>query len=336
MSAFLQLPSELRVLLRLRARPHLAGVSGCLKRPISNGIPKAHNPSKPSCAPTASNDAPQRAVTHGIITDTGRQSRDKQVQLIPRDGSSASLGPRKKIEVPSRVLPKARLSEDVTLSPKERMQMEFLTRRQPRLQQQKKLFRDRLLIYHAGMDAESGIVFSKALTLFCLSVTTCIIAPAYYTYGDPWWKVLGILLVGIAPIAVLHWCTKSFVTWIYLPLPPYARQTAKTALEYAKNLPASAPLHISFKRLHAWTGTAEVHLADLAPAPGRFPPSTFRWAGRRVDHGPWYSPNPMSYYVRERTATHGQAGKDTIPGIWEHVYRKIMHMESDTMGKWKR
>src|ERR1700761_1512416 len=107
-------------------------------------------------------------------------------------------------------------------------------------------------------------------------------------YSNPADSVIEVVLIGVAPVLILHWSTKSFVTWVYLPLPTYARESAKTAMEYAKNLPVTANLLINFKRLHAWPGTTEVRLIDLIPAHRSFPPTSFRMTGRKADQGPWY------------------------------------------------
>ena len=146
-----------------------------------------------------------------------------------------------------------------------------------------------------------------------------------------------VVAFGVTPALTLHYTTKGFVNWIYLRLPTHARETSKTAMHYAHNLPPTAKLLIHSKRMHLVGGVAEVSLADLIPRRQAFPPSNVQVAidNRLERKGPWFSPDPLAYYVKPQTTTDGLAARDTIPGIWEPVYKKIMGLESEAMGKWK-
>ena len=84
--------------------------------------------------------------------------------------------------------------------------------------------------------------------------------------------------------------------------------------------------------------TSDVSMAEIVPYKRFFPPSTFRVVpgAHEPRKGPWFSPDPLMYYVRPQTAMHGKAVKDTVPGIWEHVYRSFMRAESEAAGRWKK
>ena len=149
---------------------------------------------------------------------------------------------------------------------------------------------------------------------------------------------IAVVACGVAPAWTLHWYTKGLVNWIWLLLPTHARQTSKTAMHYAKNLPANARLLIHSKRLNLIGADADVSMAEIVPDKRVFPPSSFRVVPKSHGprKGPWFSPDPLTYYVRPHTTTHGKAVKDTIPGIWEPVYRRIMGVESDIAAKWSK
>ena len=118
-------------------------------------------------------------------------------------------------------------------------------------------------------------------------------------------------------------------------LPHYARQSAKAALEYSRNLPENAMLQISFYRSLLRPATVEVNIADVVPAKSKWRPVTFEWVGRRVNKGTWYRPNPTLFYVRPNSGT-GKEARDTIPGIWENVYKRIVGIESGAVSKWRK
>lgn len=81
--------------------------------------------------------------------------------------------------------------------------------------------------------------------------------------------------------------------------------------------------------------TVEVNVADLVPAARKWQPVTFEWVGRRVNRGTWYRPNPTLFYVKPTTGT-GKEARDTVPGIWENVYKRIVGIESAAVAKWRK
>lgn len=138
-----------------------------------------------------------------------------------------------------------------------------------------------------------------------------------------------VIVATTGPFFLVKFVARPFVSWIYLSLPPSARQSPRAALEYSKNLPKDALLQICFMRATALTSQVEASLADLVPRKGKWPPTTFEWVGRRVERGTWLRPTPTCFFVNQRSGT-GKAARDTVPGIWENVYKRIMGMEQRT------
>lgn len=58
-------------------------------------------------------------------------SRSESRELIPQKEEDKSLGSRRKVEVPLKVIPEANIAPGLTLSPKERLHIEQLTRALP-------------------------------------------------------------------------------------------------------------------------------------------------------------------------------------------------------------
>jgi hypothetical protein len=179
-------------------------------------------------------------------------------------------------------------------------------------------------------------------------------APAYYFHeASPWWMVpIGMNLYFLTtcchpltgftvvagttgPFFLVHFFARPFVSWIYLTLPLQARQCPRAALEYSRNLPRDISLQIFFMRATALTSHVEVSLSDLVPSAGLWPPTTFKWVGARVNKGSFLRPNPTRFFVNMKSGT-GKAARDTVPGIWENVYRRITSIESSSPSKWSR
>lgn len=265
---------------------------------------------------------------------TSENPEERSGDVIPRPRSYRDVQTGKRVPVPMKVMPKAQLTPELVLNPKERMQLEYITRRLPK-REPGKVFRERLLIYHRGLSRTNAIVFLKVFTIVGLLFTTVIWAPAYYTYGAPWWTVASILVVGCSPFLAVAWRTRSLVTWIYLILPTFARQSPKAALEYARNLPDSAGLQIHYMRSTGLPANVTVEMRHLKSVKNSLRPVTFEWTGSRVDQGPWYKPNLTQFFVTQKSGT-GKEKRDIIPGIWDAVYKKIVGVESDVSAKWRK
>jgi hypothetical protein len=336
--------AELRLIFRTctlpRSSPHLRQAFFSTHRRLQQrGAAQSPTPSNPKRKPKLSivkrpDTTPARSQDGRNDLPTAKQKeRPRDVGNTPRSYVDVDTG--KEVPVPMKVLPKAQLTPELVLNAKERMQLEFITRRTPK-REPGQVFRERLLIYHRGLAKTNGTVFIKICTMVGMAFATCIAAPAYYTFGSPWWTVASILFIGCSPFLALAWRTRPFVTWIYLILPTFARQSPKAALEYARNLPDAARLQIHYIRTLGLPANVTVEMRDLKPVRStRVRPVTFAWTGNRVDRGMLYRPNLTEFFVKE-TSGLGKERRDIIPGIWEPVYKRIMGAESPVSAKWKK
>jgi len=77
--------------------------------------------------------APPQDNPHHVPSNESGSSRE----LIPDPSKRSSLTEGKRADVPMRIIPKAQITPELTLTPKERLQIEFLTRRPPRTEEKK-------------------------------------------------------------------------------------------------------------------------------------------------------------------------------------------------------
>jgi hypothetical protein len=78
---------------------------------------------------------PQVGPNH-VSTEESGSSR----QLITKPSKPSSVSERKRADVPMKIIPKAQITPELTLTPTERLQIEFLTRRPPRTEEKKSAF----------------------------------------------------------------------------------------------------------------------------------------------------------------------------------------------------
>lgn len=78
---------------------------------------------------------PQSDPDH-VPTEESGSSRE----LITKPSKPSSVSEIKRADVPMKIIPKAQITPELTLTPKERLQIEFLTRRPPRAEEKKSTF----------------------------------------------------------------------------------------------------------------------------------------------------------------------------------------------------
>jgi hypothetical protein len=83
----------------------------------------------PRISPTGAQTAPP----HGSQSSNG----SKSTKLVPQRPKHGSLQSPRRSDVPARLLPKAQVTPDLTLSPKERLQIEHATRQPPKISEKK-------------------------------------------------------------------------------------------------------------------------------------------------------------------------------------------------------
>jgi hypothetical protein len=92
--------------------------------------PRPHSVSRDS---KDSGDKPEAVGHSPTHVPSGRRPNKTNVtELVPRTQRPGSLHYPQRSDVPARVLPRAQISPGLTLSPKERMRIEFETRRPPK------------------------------------------------------------------------------------------------------------------------------------------------------------------------------------------------------------
>lgn len=335
----LELGRTFKTISRPRSSPLLRQAFVSTKRPLQKRKalvtpPQSNTKSSPNLSVRKKPEAtcPESQDEGAIVPAEQPERSTKNIEPGTREYMDVETG--KRVSVPMKVMPRAQLTPELMLNPKERMQLEYITRRVPQ-REPGRVFRERLLIYHRGLSRTNAMVALKTLTLVGIGATLAVVAPAYYTFGAPWWTIAIILFVGCNPFLAVAWRTRPLVTWIYLILPTYARQSPKAALEYARNLPDSARLQICYMRSIPLPADIIVQIKDLKPTTSRLRPVTFEWVGSRVDPGSWLRPNLTQFFVKPKSGT-GRERRDIIPGIWEAVYKRIVGMESDLSAKWKK
>ncbi|RMD44293.1 hypothetical protein DV735_g887, partial [Chaetothyriales sp. CBS 134920] len=229
----------------------------------------------PAGRPTT--NVPEAQRSNGRNTNAA-QNGESSTQLTPRKEKNNALDTDRSVDVPLRVIPPAKLSPSTKLLPQERLHIEHLTRHPPT---KKKMpgFRESLLVYHLGNFRIWWIIFLRIFTTTTACTMATIWMPAYYQWGAPWWVLAGGGLVALLPPWMVFYWFRGFVTEIRLKLPPSARESAKTAMNYARNLPRDATIEARF---HYWTslpGVAKMKIGDTVPVSNKFniPPVTFRW-----------------------------------------------------------
>lgn len=297
-----------------------------------NDPPRKDFPSDPPDRALAPRKQSHAAESNG---EHGRKAQD-QTGLAPRDPEKRAVGTGRRVPVPLKVIPRAQLSPQIHLSPRQRLHVEMMTRRPTVNTEEKKVYRERIQIYHMGAFKESLLTTLKISSIVAVCAVTFVVAPAHLSGDTALWLTALIWAAGFVPGLVTHYSTKSWVNRVFLDLPPSARESPKTIMEYAKNLPSETLLDIRY--IHPWglEGSVQAATSDLVPTKSRFlRPLTFQWKNKAVmQHRKSSKWEPEAFYVEPKTAF-GKKSKDTIPGIWENVYRQIMKDPGKPSLKWK-
>jgi hypothetical protein len=224
----------------------------------------------------------------------------------------------------------------------QRLHIEHLTRHPPK-RVPPKPFASRLAIYNIGRGVEAGLTLLRVTSLSVIAFSALIYVPAYAAWGSPWYILLPIWLSSFLPAIVTNYTTRSVVIAAWLRLPKQARPNPTTAMTYARNLPPEAELEFQFLRWTGFGGTTLARIMDLKPIPTTNNnikrwwrrQANFEVTGHRADRGTWLRPNPVQFSVNPSTAG-GKAARNTIPGLWDVVYKRLTGVTADTATKWKR
>ncbi|KAK0379283.1 hypothetical protein CLIM01_03349 [Colletotrichum limetticola] len=142
---------------------------------------------------------------------------------------------------------------------------------------------ERLLIYHAGTGRTAFLAFWKITTVFSCVFFCFVAAPSYVRAEDKTlteaagcklltpYTIAHILTpdpvaaCGIIPFLFVAYTSAPFVTYIYLRLPPYARQSRALLERYVRTLPPTAQLEIGTMGLATRPRLTAVTAAELRP-----------------------------------------------------------------------
>ncbi|KAK1472827.1 hypothetical protein CCUS01_17252 [Colletotrichum cuscutae] len=125
---------------------------------------------------------------------------------------------------------------------------------------------ERLLIYHAGTGRTAFLAFWKITTVFSCVFFCFVAAPSYVRAEDKTLtEAAGLAACGIIPFLFVAYTSAPFVTYIYLRLPPYARQSRALLERYVRTLPPTAQLEIGTMGLATRPRLTAVTAAELRP-----------------------------------------------------------------------
>lgn len=188
-----------------------------------------------------------------------------------------------------------------------------------------------------GSLRENVLAATKVGTIACACVVTFIIAPAHLNAGSESWLVAFIWACGFVPFFAINYFTKPMVSRVFLSLPPNARETSKQAMDYAKNLPPEADVDIEYLKPWGLPSIIKANVCEFEPSQGTWlRPASFRFLDKYQKKRPTPRFSPTSFYVEPKTAS-GEASKDTIPGLWGSVYKRLMESPQDNqLAKWSK
>ena len=278
---------------------------------------------------------PQPGTQWQADTRPGSDSRHDGKELAPRQKGETALDTGRRVPVPLRVIPKAEVAPGVKLSPRERLHIEVITRQQRKVgkPEQKKVFRERLQIYHMGALKENALIFLKMSSIASACLVTFIIAPAHLTGSTALWLTALIWFGGFVPGVLVNYATKPMISRIFIDLPTRAKESSKAAMEYAKNLPKDADIDIRYLKPWGLEGSVKARLSEFEPAQGNLlRPLSFKWKDGYKRPTSRYM--PTEFYVWPETAA-GKQSSNTIPGIWENVYQNLIQASKKGMAKWQ-
>ena len=121
---------EVRAAFRYSARQHTAS-RRCPYSSTAFLLARSPPPRNPSLPPARKPQQDASAIEPARRERLPKAGERDAMGLVPRDHERRSLDTGRKVEVPTRVLPKAELAPNVKLSPMQRLHIEHLTRHPP-------------------------------------------------------------------------------------------------------------------------------------------------------------------------------------------------------------
>lgn len=299
----------------------------------------------PAAAPRA--ETVPQASSSKLPTDVASTSETTDL-TIPPSRSTSLDHPDSQSNIPTKVLPPATLglssssnTKTHTLSPLQRLHIEHLTRHPP-TPQPPKPFAERLLIYNISTYKITNLIFWRILFISGIGFMTVLWLPSYILHSPetPNWAVVLIWLGSFLPLLIFNRLTRSIITEAFLNLPtPASRASPQAAMAYAKNLPRDASLQVRFLRWTGINGMMRIQLSECAPLRGVekawWNIANFKvpMTSKRRAESSFLKPALSEFFVYSSTAG-GKRARDTIPGLWEVVYKRLTGRDAVVVSKW--
>lgn len=112
-----------------------------------------------------------------------------------------------------------------------------------------------------------------------------------------------------------------YVNFVHLTLPAFARRSREAAMQYAKDLPPTATLHLNTMRFNTIPRQTAVRFGDLVADKQALRPVSFR----NLNPAPrpwWMGRSPTQFYTAEKSHV-GRDSSAFYPELWQQIYPKI-------------
>ncbi|KAK5788727.1 hypothetical protein VI817_009685 [Penicillium citrinum] len=177
---------------------------------------------------------------------------------------------------------------------------------------------ERILVYYGGTGRAMYLGMLRVTTIFLFGAACFIVAPACWAdESQQWMTPLG----GAIPMVSFAYVASSYVNFVHLALPAFARKSREMAVHYAKDLPPTATLYMNTMRWNTIPRQTTVRLGDLVADKHPIRPVTFR--NTKPVSLPWYRTKPPAQFF---TAEQSQPGRQTTafyPELWPAIYKRI-------------
>ncbi|TVY38474.1 hypothetical protein LOCC1_G006447 [Lachnellula occidentalis] len=141
----------------------------------------------------------------------------------------------------------------------------------PQHPSKKRIFPERLLVYHAGTGRTAFLGSLKVTTIFIATFFCAVLAPTYfYAEDEPPWVSVIVVLSGIIPMISVIYISSPFVNYIHLRLPAFVRNSPELLKRFTKTLPRDAQIDITTMNVFGKPRVARMKIQDLSAANERF------------------------------------------------------------------
>ncbi|PYH47366.1 uncharacterized protein BP01DRAFT_214101 [Aspergillus saccharolyticus JOP 1030-1] len=182
-----------------------------------------------------------------------------------------------------------------------------------------------ILIYNGGASKAMFLAVLKITGILLYGATIAFVVPELYSGEYPEWYLPAALTVGAIPMLFMTYNGATWVCYVHLFLPMFARQSRQAAEDYARNLPPTARLYITTMGFSTRPIRTEVQMKNLVPDFTLRRPVTFR------NVAPEANTRFLSRGMNEFwTAPKSQRGKQSTafyPHLWPSVFRQIQEKD---------